>query len=115
MMKTKLENNVLTVTTGIKAEVAKKGIADLRTFDKNKEPKFFVKTGTVGEISDFGLTCNAEVDGELAIVLVEPIDTTVEDVKKKYGKKLVKAKAELEVIVTEATKAEEAVAEIFAQ
>lgn len=112
-MKTIFTNNTLTVVTPISHAVAEKGIADLATYDKDKNVKFQVSVSDKASISKFGIACNAVVEGNLAAVIVMPIGTTKEDVMKKYGKSLVAAKPELEAIATKAAEDEAAIAAIF--
>lgn len=116
-MKVTFANNTLTVVTGINAEVAKNGIADLTTYDeKTKEPLYRVEVAkdTKGQVSKLGLTCNSEVDGKLAVVMVLPVDTTKEDVEKEFGNKLVLAKKYTEIIASNAQDSVDAINEIFA-
>lgn len=92
MMTTTLNGNILTVNTGISQELANKAFSAMRAFDEdgNEVCRINVdKSGGKGQICQFGLTCNTVVDGNLAVQIVLPMESSLDDVKKMYGKALV--------------------------
>lgn len=116
-MKVNYAQNVLKVETGIKEDTYKKGIASLKAHDKNGDQVFAVAVAKDGKgaISNYGLTCNAVIDGELAVVMVLPMGTTMEDVQKQYGQALVTAEKYVAQIAEEAKAQENAIAAIFGE
>ena len=114
-MRVSFQNNTLVVVTSIKEETVKKGIADLKVTDDKKNELYSVRMtqGTDGAVSKFGLTCNAFIDGKAAVVIVQPVGTTIEDVQKKYGEALIEARVHTEAIALAAESKEEAIAAIF--
>ena len=115
-MRVNYAENVLKVVTGIKEDTYKKGIAALKACDKNGDQVFMIAVAKDGKgaISSFGLTCNAVIDGELAVIMVLPMGTTKEDVQKQFGQALVTADKYVAQIAEEAKAQEDAIAAIFA-
>lgn len=107
MLKTTLNGNVLTIETPIKKEVADKAFSDLKAKDKDGNEVCFVTVDKCGHgnISSLGLVCNTVVNGNLAVQMVMPMDVTMDDVKKLYGKDLVEVNKHIDA-VAEAAEAE---------
>ncbi len=117
MMNVKLNENILTVVTPIAKATADKAFSALTLTDDdgNILCSVTVATGSEGMISMMGLTCNTVVDGKLAVAIVMPMGTTMDDVKKKYGKALVNVSKYIDQ-VAEAAQAEIAAIDgIFAE
>ena len=116
-MRVSYAENVLKVVTGIKEDTYKKGIASLKACDKNGDEVFRVSVAKDGNgaISDFGLTCNAVIDGDLAVIKVLPMGTTMDEVQKQYGQALVTAEKYVAQIAEEAKAQENAIAAIFGE
>ena len=116
-MKVTLTNNVLTINTGIKAEV----LGD-RTFttsnEEEQEVMYAVNQNTVGagRINSFSITTNS-VDDEGFAVFVEvlPTDITLEQVKDMYGDYLITAEKYIPVILQEATERAVIINRLFAE
>lgn len=103
MMTTTLNANVLTVNTGISKELADKAFSSMSAYDKDNNEVCrieFDKNGGEGKIRSYGLTCNTVVDGNLAVQIVLPMEMTMDDVKKMYGKALVEVSQHIETIKT---------------
>ena len=90
----KMDANVLTVITDIKEETVKAGLADLVAKDDKENAVYGVSVDTNGHgsMNEFSLTGNTYIDGKLAVTIVFPMGTTVEDIQKFYGEHLLKAK-----------------------
>ena len=90
----KMHANVLTVITDIKEETVKAGLADLVAKDDKENAVYGVSVDTNGNgsMNEFSLTGNTYIDGKLAVTIVFPMGTTVEDIQKFYGEHLLKAK-----------------------
>ena len=90
----KMDANVLTVITDIKEETVKAGLADLVAKDDKGNAVYGVSVDTNGNgsMNEFSLTGNTYIDGKLAVTIVFPMGTTVEDIQKFYGEHLLKAK-----------------------
>ena len=90
----KMDANVLTVITDIKEETVKAGLADLVAKDDKENAVYGVSVDTNGNgsMNEFSLTGNTYIDGKLAVTIVFPMGTTVEDIQKFYGEHLLKAK-----------------------
>lgn len=115
-MRVELKENVLTVVTGIKKETVDKGIVNLAAKDDKGNEVFVIGTTNSpdkGEISSMGLLCNTVVDEELAVTIVLPMGTSEDQVKAKYGQKLVAAEKYCEKIAANAEKDMAAVDELF--
>ena len=117
-MNVTLTENILTVVTPITKAVADKAFSAMAVTDE--------KTGDVlctvgvnadgnGIISACGLVCNTVVDGKLAVMLTLPMGTTMDDVKKKYGKVLVEVNKHIEKIAENVTKEIAAIDGMFAE
>ena len=117
MMKVKLENNVLTVITDIKKETVEKGIASLKATDEKGNEVYAVSVASngVGSLFDFNMVCNTYIDGKLALTMLLPMNTTKEDVQRKFGEKLVAAKKYTAQIAGKAIEKEAAIDAIFAE
>lgn len=100
-MNTTLNGNILTVNTGISAELADKAFSSMSAYDKDGNEVCRIeldKNGGEGKIRSYGLTCNTVVDGNLAVQIVLPMETTMDDVKKIYGKALVEVSKHIDAI-----------------
>lgn len=113
-MKVSIRENVLEVVTGIKKADFDKQVTDMTVRDDKGSEKFKLKIGEEPNISVFGLTCNTTVDKELAVTMILPMETDVEEIKIKYGKALVATEKNLEVIIDRIKEDTKAVDEIFA-
>lgn len=117
MMKTTLKENVLTVETPIKKETADKAFSTLGAYDKDGNQVCCVavdKSGN-GSISRFGLVCNTVVNDHLAVQLIMPMGTTMDDVKKQYGQALVEVGKYIDEVATNAEKEIAAIDAIFTE
>lgn len=114
-MKVSFKNNVLTVVTDIAKATVEKGIASLKAKDEKGNEVFGVSISKDGNarISENSLTCNAYVDGKAAVVAVMPMETTMEDVQRMYGKALVAANKYTAQIAAQACAEEETIAALF--
>ena len=114
-MKVSFKNNVLTVVTDIAKATVEKGIASLKAKDEKGNEVFGVsisKDGTA-HISENSIRCNAYIDGKAAVVAVMPMETTMEDVQRMYGKALVAANKYTAQIAAQACAEEETIAALF--
>lgn len=117
-MNTTLNANVLTVNTGISQELADKAFSSMSAYDKDGNEVCRIeldKNGGEGKIRSYGLTCNTVVDGNLAVQIVLPMETTMDDVKKMYGKALVEVSKHIEAIKTSLNAEITAINGIFTQ
>lgn len=107
--------NVLTVVSDISESTIKKGMTDLTAYDDKKNPLYKVAVDEAGngKLGQFGMTANTYVDGMAAVVIVEPIGTTKEDIKRKYGKAVVAAQKYCPIIAAAATSEEELIDTAF--
>lgn len=110
-----ITENILTVVSDISMETINKGLTDLTAYDEKKNPiyKVAVNLEGNGNLSQFGMSANTVVDGKAAVVLVEPIGTTREEIKKKYGKAVVAAKKYTPIIAAAAASEEEIINDAF--
>ena len=115
-MKVSFKNNTLTVVTDLKKEVVESGFSNLRAVDGKGNQVFAVEANKDGyaTLSTFSLTGNAYIDGNLAAVMVFPMDTTLADVQKKYGEALLAADQYIPQIATEAADKSAAIGKLFA-
>lgn len=111
-------NNILMVKTGITEESLKKAYGKKLSVkdDKGNEVYALSRTNNAygADIAPFGITTNAVVDGELAVVMVQNADVTLEQIKTVYGDALVAAQKYLPVIATEIDNRAAAIDSIFA-
>lgn len=114
-MKVSFKNNVLTVVTDIAKATVEKGIASLKAKDEKGNEVFGVSISRDGNaiISENCLKCNAYVNGKAAVVAVMPMDTTMQDVQRMYGKALVAANKYTAQIAAQACAEEETIAALF--
>lgn len=115
-MRVSYVNNVLTVVTDISEDTVKKGIAPLYVKDDKQNELYRVKvTNNPGSanLTNFGLNCNAFVDGKAAVVMVLPIETELEDVQRVFGEALIEAAKYTSIIASAAAEKEAAIAAIF--
>jgi hypothetical protein len=115
-MRVSYVNNVLTVVTDISEDTVKKGIASLSVkYDKQNELYRVKVSGNpdAANITKFGLTCNAFVDGKAAVIMLLPIETELEDVQRVFGDALIEAAKYTSIIASAAAEKEAAVAAIF--
>jgi hypothetical protein len=116
-MRVSYVNNVLTVVTDISEDTVKKGIAPLYVKDDKQNELYRVKVSTknpdAANITKFGLTCNAFVDGKAAVIMVLPAETELEDVQRAFGEALVEATKYTGIIASAAAEKEAAIADIF--
>lgn len=115
-MKTKFENNVLTVITDITEEVVKKGYAALKAKDEKGNDVYVVEVSGDGyaDLNAFSFTGNTFVEGKLAATIVLPMDTTEEDVKRAYADALLAAQKYTAQIAAESADKQAAVNALFA-
>ena len=116
MLKTTLNGNVLTVETPIKKTPADKAFSSLKARDKDGNELCTVSMNKDGEgsISKYGLVCNTVVNGNLAVQLIMPMNTTMEDVKKQFGLALVEVSKHIDTVAENADKEIAAIDSIFA-
>lgn len=118
MMNVTLTENILTVVTPIEKAVADKAFSAMTVTDEKTGDVLCtvgVNTDGNGIISACGLVCNTVVDGKLAVKMILPMGTTMDDVKKKYGKALVEVNKHIEKIAENVTKEIAAIDGIFAK
>lgn len=116
-MRVRINNNVLTVTTDISLEMAKKNLVDPILCDDKGSVlyKIAVDPNGNGALSKYGLVANSITeDGKLAVVIVEDIDITEEEIKQKYGKAVIAARKYCPLYTAEAEEAQAAIDEAFA-
>lgn len=115
-MRVRINSNILTVVTDIPAAVVERGIADLTAYDDKKQPLYAVAVAADGKgaIGQYGLKSNSIIDGKLAVVIVEEMDFSVEDFKKKYGKGVIAANKYCPIIAGAAASEEEVLDAAFA-
>ena len=114
-MTVSFKNNVLTVVTDIAKATIEKGIASLKAKDEKGNEVFGVGISRHGEaiINENCIVCNAFIEGKAAVVAVMPMETTMEDVQRMYGKALVAANKYTAQIAAQATAEEETIAALF--
>ena len=114
-MKVSFKNNVLTVVTDISKRTIEKGIASLKAKDEKGNEVFGVGISRHGEaiINENCIVCNAFIEGKAAVVAVMPMETTMEDVQRMYGKALVAANKYTAQIAAQACAEEETIAALF--
>ena len=107
-MKVTINNNVVTVVSDIPMAAVEAGYADLIACDDKKNPVYKVAINLAGNgnLSQFGMVANTVIDGMLAVVVVEPLGTKREDIKRKYGKAVVAASKYCPVIAAAAASEE---------
>ena len=94
-MSTKLENNVLTVTTDITKEAMSKGLSDFKARDEKGNELYAVALDKSGnaKIDKFQFVGNTYIDGKLAATIILPMDGADKStVMKKFGEALLAAK-----------------------
>lgn len=116
-MNVSFKDNTLKVVTGITKETIEKGISDLVARDEKGNALYAVSVSKDGKgsIDNFGMKCNAFIDGKAAVVIVTGMETTQADVQKQYGEALVAAAKYTEVIATVATAKEAEIAALFTE
>ena len=114
-MKVTYKDNVLKVITDISKATYDKGVADLVAKDEKGNHLYRIGFNAYGDagIDNASLTCNAVVDGKLAVVIVMPAGMKLEDVQKNIGANLVNAKKYSEVIAAQAEASVAAIEAIF--
>ncbi len=114
-MVVRIEENILTVVSDIPMATVDKGLTDLTAFDEKKNPvyKVAVDMDGKGSLGVYGMVANTSVDGKAAVVLVEPIGTTREVIKMKYGKAVVAAQKYIPIIANAAATEEEIINQAF--
>lgn len=114
-MKVSFKNNVLTVVTDIAKTTVEKGIASLKAKDEKGNEVFGVGISRSGEalINENCIVCNAFIEGKAAVVAVMPMEVTMEDVQRMYGKALVAANKYTAQIAAQASAEEETIAALF--
>lgn len=116
MMTTTLNGNVLTVVTPISKELADQTLSPMIAKDENGNEVCRVTLNKAGHgsISAFGLECNTVVDGKLALQLIIPMETTLDEVKAAYGKDLVEVSKWIDKVAENMKSEVDAVNAIFA-
>ncbi len=117
-MNVKLEENILTVVTPIEKAVADKAFSAMTLTDEKTGDVLCtvgVNTDGNGIISACGLVCNTVVDSKLAVKMILPMGTTMDDVKKMYGKALVEVNKHIEKIAENVEKEIAAIDGMFAE
>lgn len=107
-MKVTVTNNVVTVVSDIPVAAVEAGYADLTACDDKKNVLYKVAVNLAGDgsLSQFGMVANTVIDGNLAVVIVEPLGTTRDDIKRKYGRAVVAASKFCPVIAAAAASEE---------
>lgn len=115
MMTTTLNGNVLTVVTPISEELANKALNPMIAKDEYGDEvcRVTLNRNGKGSISKFGIECNTVVDGKLALRLILPMDTTLNDVKVAYGEELVEVSKWIDKVKEKVEKEIAAVDAIF--
>lgn len=114
-MKVTVTNNVVTVVSDIPVAAVEAGYADLTACDEKNNPVYKVGVNLEGKgnLSQFGMVANTVIDGNLATVIVEPLGTAREDIKRKYGKAVVAAGKYCPVIAAAAASEEQLINAAF--
>lgn len=107
-MRVAINGNVVTVVSDIPMAAVEAGYADLTACDEKKNPVYRVAVNLEGNgnLSQFGMVANTVCKGKLAVVMVEPLGTTRDDIKRKYGKAVVAAAKYCPVIAAAAASEE---------
>lgn len=115
MMTTTLNGNVLTVVTPIAKELADQTLSPMIAKDENGNEvcRVTLNKNGQGSISSFGIECNTVVDGKLALQLIVPMNTTLDEVKAVYGKDLVEVSKWIDKVAENVEKEIAAVDAIF--
>ena len=117
-MRVNIQNNVISVITDIKLETAKKNLISPTLCDDKGNALYQIKVDPDGKgaLSKFGITANSVTeDGKLAVVIVEEMGITVEEIKQKYGQAVIAAKKFCPIYTSAADEAQAAIDEAFAQ
>lgn len=114
-MKVSLKENALEINTEIKKADFDKKVSNMTVTNKDGVPTFVLRCGREGEISQLGLTCNSTIDKNLAVTIVLPPETKMEDIKVEYGKALVNAEKGLKVLAGRIEAYTKAIDAIFAE
>ena len=117
-MRVSINHNVLTVTTDIKLETAKKNLISPTICDDKGNVLYQIKVDPNGKgaLSKFGITANSiTADGKLSVVIVEDMDITVDEIKQKYGQAVIAAKKFCPIYSNAADEAQAAIDEAFAE
>jgi len=111
-----MKENVLTVVTPITKAAYEKAMSDMVVKDEKKENTLFrvnVDKSGKAAIGENFLVCNTFVDDKLALQMMFPMGTKLEDVKLQYGKALLNANEFIPKIATSITAETAAVDAIF--
>lgn len=117
-MRVTINHNILTVATDIDLATAKKNLVEPVLCDDKGNPvyKIAVDPNGNGALSQFGMVANSVTeDGKLAVVIVEDMDITADEIKQKYGKAVIAAKKFCPIYSNAAAEAEAAIEEAFAE
>lgn len=112
-MYVKFEGSFLTINTEITQESARKYPYVLTNKAYDGEELYRVTVGDTGAILECGMVCNAVVDGCLAVCMVMPMGTTLDDIKREYGYSLMNAEDYVKEIKTNMDAAERAFDRLF--
>lgn len=117
MLTVKFEENRLTVITPITKEMSEKAFGGMVLRDEKTEDLLcMVALNKDGEaaISRNALYCNTIVDGKLAVSMLMPLGTTVDEMKKLYGEKIVNLNKHIDKLAAQVKADADAVDAIFA-
>ena len=99
-MRISYQGNILTIVIDIDTETVKKNPRLVAKDEKGNEV-YRVAVSDEASITQHGITCNATVDGQLAAVIVFPLNTELEEVKARLGASLLLAAKYVPQIATE--------------
>lgn len=114
-MLVKVTENVIKVVTDIPMVSLMKGYTDFTAYDEKKNPLYAIKVNLAGKgsLCVNGLVANAVEDEKAAVVIVEPLGTSFEEIKMKYGKAVVAAQKFCPIIANAAITEEELINAAF--
>lgn len=118
-MKVIFKDSVLTIKTGLKVKTFNDCVGSAVAKDEKGNEVFRIEQTpancTCGDITSLCLTCNAVIDNELAVQMVMPRATTLDDIKREYGAALVAAVPYVEAIAKNIKDASDAFAAMVAK
>ena len=115
-MTVKFENNVLTVVTEISKAVVEKGFSNLKAKNDDGVDVYAVSVAKDGKaaLNGFSMTGNTYIGDKLAVTMVMPMGTTMEDVQREYGEALLAADKYTKQIAEEAATKKAQIEGLFA-
>lgn len=118
MLKVNYEENRLTVVTPITKEMKDKAFGGMVLRDEKTDDilcQVAMSGSTEASMCSYGIYCNTIVDGCLAATFVLPVGTSLDDVKRLYGAKIVNLNKHIDKLEEQVKTDVEAVDTIFAE